>query len=230
MVTAKVEASTSTQKTPLRMSYEEFLAWADEDVHAEWVNGEVIIQMPPKEEHQRIVDFLLALLFNFVRLFNLGRVISAPFEMKPTPDSNSREPDLVFIAADHLDRLTRDRLAGPADLAVEVVSEDSVYRDRVDKFEEYEAAGVREYWILDTRPGRQRAEFYQLDDQGRYQPATADEKGVYRSQVLPDFWLRPEWLWAEEPPNPLLALAQIVGTDKLIDVLQNAPKSPVNDG
>ena len=28
-----------TQGQPLRMSYEEYLAWADEDVHAEWVNG-----------------------------------------------------------------------------------------------------------------------------------------------------------------------------------------------
>ena len=22
--------------------------WADEDIHAEWVNGEVIVHMPPK--------------------------------------------------------------------------------------------------------------------------------------------------------------------------------------
>jgi len=32
---------------PLRMGYEEFLAWAGEDIHAEWVNGEVIVQMLP---------------------------------------------------------------------------------------------------------------------------------------------------------------------------------------
>lgn len=29
----------------LRMSYEEYRAWADEDVHAEWVDGEVIVSM-----------------------------------------------------------------------------------------------------------------------------------------------------------------------------------------
>ena len=28
------------------MSYEEYLAWANEDVRAEWVNGEVIVHMP----------------------------------------------------------------------------------------------------------------------------------------------------------------------------------------
>jgi hypothetical protein len=28
----------------LRMSYEEYLAWANEDVLAEWVNGEILSQ------------------------------------------------------------------------------------------------------------------------------------------------------------------------------------------
>jgi Uma2 family endonuclease len=225
MVTAQVQTSIPPQKAPLRMSYEEFLAWAGEDVRAEWVNGEVIEFMPPKEEHQRIVDFLNRLLGLFVSLLNLGRVISAPFEFKPTPESNSREPDLLFVAREHLDRLTRDRLAGPADLIIEVVSEDSVYRDRVDKFEEYEVASVREYWIIDSRPDRQRAEFYQLDDEGHFQPVPVGREGVYYSKVLPGFWLRPEWLRAEEPPNPLLALAQIVGSEKLIALLQSAENS-----
>ena len=35
-----------------RMTYEEFLAWADEDVRAEWKDGEVTIQLPPKNPHQ----------------------------------------------------------------------------------------------------------------------------------------------------------------------------------
>ncbi len=42
----------------LRMSYEEYLAWADEDIHAEWVNGEVIVHKPPKIQQQRVVRFL----------------------------------------------------------------------------------------------------------------------------------------------------------------------------
>lgn len=46
----KVEAP-PRQEQRLRMSYEEFLAWADEDVHAEWVDGEAIVFMPPKDIH-----------------------------------------------------------------------------------------------------------------------------------------------------------------------------------
>ena len=46
----------------LRRSYEEYLAWADEDIHAEWVNGEVIIQRSAKPPHQAVVSFLMKLL------------------------------------------------------------------------------------------------------------------------------------------------------------------------
>ena len=36
--------ATETKPTRLKMSYEEFLQWADKDTLAEWVDGEVIIQ------------------------------------------------------------------------------------------------------------------------------------------------------------------------------------------
>ncbi len=204
---------------PLRMSYEEFLDWADEDVHAEWINGEVIVQMPPKEIHQSYVEFLLHLLGLFAHLFGLGRVHVAPFEMRAKPDSSAREPDLFFVASEHLERLTNERLAGPADLIVEVISDDSVCHDRVDKFEEYESAGVREYWIVDPRPGKTRADFWILDADGRYRAGEIKE-GVYRSTVLPGFWLRVEWLLTDTLPDPLLTLAQVVGTEKIVAVIQ----------
>jgi Uma2 family endonuclease len=209
-----------TQGQPLRMSYEEYLAWADEDVHAEWVNGEVIVQMPPKEPHQRVVAFLLQLMGLFIQLFQLGRLLPAPFEMRATPDGPAREPDLIFVASEHLDRLSQERLSGPADLVVEVISDDSVARDRADKFYEYQAAGVREYWILDSRPGRERADFYVLDERGRYRPVPPESDGRYHSTVLPGFWLHVDWVTAAEPPAVLTALAQVVGPQKLIEAIE----------
>jgi Uma2 family endonuclease len=201
------------------MSYEEYLTWADEDVHAEWVNGEVIVQMPPKEPHQRVVAFLLQLLGLFSGLFRLGRLLPAPFEMRATPDGPAREPDLLFIAHVHLERLTEARLSGPADLVVEVVSDDSVARDRAEKFYEYQAAGVLEYWIIDPRPGRERVDFYVLDDKGRYRPVPVGSDGRYHSTVLPGFWLQVDWVLAPEPPEVLQALAQIVGPQKLLEAI-----------
>ncbi len=195
----------------LQMTYAEFLAWADEDVHAEWVNGEVIIHMPPKERHQDIVGFLHALLRFFVDFFSLGKVLTAPFEVKLSPEGPAREPDILFVARENLARLTEDRLMGPADLIVELIPEDSVTRDRAEKFYEYQEAGVREYWIIDSRPGKERADFWVLDNRGRYRPIPIGDDGIYRSTVVPGFWLRVDWLWAEMVPDPLLTFAEITG-------------------
>jgi Uma2 family endonuclease len=214
--------STSVAQNPLKtMSYEEYLTWVDEDTRAEWVNGEVIVDMPPLDPHQNLVGFLDRLLGLFIAIFDLGRLQVAPFELKITPEGSSREPDLMFIAKDHLDRLTNERVVGPPDLIIEIVSRDSVHRDRVDKYDEYEAGGVPEYWIIDNRPGRQRVQFYQLDSRGQYQSVPVDENGIYRSQVLPGFWLRVEWLWAEQP-GILRALAEVIGPEQMAQALRSA--------
>ena len=63
------------------MSYEEYLALG-EDVHAEWVNGEITVFMPASNKHQAIVGFLHVLLDLFVNLGSLGIIRLAPFQMR----------------------------------------------------------------------------------------------------------------------------------------------------
>jgi Uma2 family endonuclease len=207
----KLATAPKTKTARLRMSYEEFLQWAGEDTHAEWVDGEVIIHMPPKEIHQITLGYLYELMSLFVRLFSLGRVIVAPFEMKAKRSGSSREPDLLFVAKENLERLTDEKLTGPADLIVEVISEDSVRRDRDDKFREYGEAGVREYWIIDPRPGKQRADFFRLDEGGAYRLFATEDDERAESQVLPGFWLRPAWLWEADEGDPFLSFCEMAG-------------------
>lgn len=212
-------ATVEAAPKPLRMTYEEFVKWSGEDGRVEWVNGEVIIHMPPKTRHQDLLLFLSSLLDLFVRAFKLGKILPSPFEMKLGPEGPSREPDVIFLTNLRLDRLTEERLAGPADLVVEIVSDDSVTRDRVDKFDEYEAAGISEYWLIDPRPNRQRIQFFQLDERGQYQSVALDSNGAYHSKILPGFWLKADWLWAETLPSPLWALSQIVGKDRVLEAM-----------
>ncbi len=64
--------------------------------------------------------------------------------MKLSPEGSAREPDLLFAAEAHRARITPRRIQGPADLVVEVISPESAARDRSEKFDEYQQAGVRE--------------------------------------------------------------------------------------
>jgi Uma2 family endonuclease len=207
------------ETVPPRMSYEDWLAWDYESGLTEWVDGDVNIYMSATAEHQRIVEFLDRLLGLFVRLFHLGIIKTAPYPMCARAGGNAREPDLIFVATQHLAQLTSTELNGPADLVIEVISEDSVTRDRDKKFYEYQVAGIREYWLVDSRPQRERADFYVLDAQARYQPCPLLADGTFHSTVLQNFWLRVDWLWLDDP-NPLAALSEIVGTENLVSLLR----------
>src|SRR5689334_10667406 len=115
-VAPNAEATTTSapERMPLRMSYEEWLALEYEGGLTEWVDGQVIAFMPPLHEHQQIVEFLDRLLGLFVQIFCLGLVRIAPFAMRSKPDGPAREPDLLFLAAENLSRLTSKELVGPA--------------------------------------------------------------------------------------------------------------------
>jgi Uma2 family endonuclease len=184
---------------PFPVSFEEFLAWAPESTLVEWVDGEVVVMSPASADHQDLLRFILMVVGEFVDTHGLGRVLFAPFLMRLITRPSGREPDLLFISNEHLDRLRPGYLDGPADLVVEIISPESVSRDRGDKFAEYEAGGVREYWLID--PERLEALFYLLDADGRFRRADAVD-GVFRSSVLPGFWLRVDWLWQRPLPRP----------------------------
>lgn len=199
-----------THEQRLPMAYEDFLALVDEGIQAEWVHGEAIIFMPPKIRHQLIAGFLYSLLSLFVHRRGLGVVLFAPTEMRAFPTSPAREPDVLFIAREHLERLTERRVAGPADLVVEILSEESARRDRTDKFYEYQEAGVREYLLVEPRPDKQRIDLYGLTGEGKYQAILPDAQGRYHSLVLPGFWIDPVWLWEEPLPDPSVLLTALI--------------------
>src|ERR1700730_14637653 len=105
-----------TPTPPPRMTYEEFLEWAD-GIRAEWVDGEVILMSPVSLDHQKIANFLAALLQFFVEAKQVGLVLTAPFQMRLSERPSGREPDVIFVARDRLDKLQNAYLDGPADLA-----------------------------------------------------------------------------------------------------------------
>lgn len=185
---------------PKQMTYEQFLDWADEDTLAEWVDGEVELMSPASVPHQDLAVFITRLFAQYVEDKGYGKVLPAPFQMKLANVQRGREPDVMFVTSEHLSRLQRNYLDGPADIAVEIISPESILRDRGAKYGEYEAGGVREYWVIDNEA--RRADFFVLGDDGAYERVHPNGDGIYRSVVLPEFWLNVNWLW--EQPLPTL--------------------------
>jgi Uma2 family endonuclease len=115
----------------------------------------------------------------------------------------------LFVAREHLHRLSAMRPERPADLVVKLISEESQRRDRIEKMAESAEAGIPEYWTIDAWSNSQHAAFYQLGPDRRYHPMPLDGAGRFHSKVLPQFWLCPDWLWRDPLPQPMDCLAEI---------------------
>jgi Uma2 family endonuclease len=209
LLALKRQAPDYVPPPPSPVSWEELLTWADEDTHAEWVDG-AIIEMPPViDDHQFILGFIYRLPMDAVEARQLGRAYLAPFKMRLRARPSGREPDLLFLSTEHIDRATPTYLDGPADMVLEVVSPESIDRDYRVKLAEYEAAGIPEYWIVN--PMRREARFYELGADGRYHPGRVSEDGIYTSPTVPGFRMRVSWLWQRPIPILVAALADLPG-------------------
>ena len=93
----KPEIAEQLKPAKLRMSLQEFLEWTDEDVWAEWEDGEVIFLSPVSFGHQKIVGFLATLLHLFLEERDMGEVLTAPFSMWLTVSKRVREPDILKV-------------------------------------------------------------------------------------------------------------------------------------
>ena len=175
---------------PERMTYEEFLAYPHENAHVEWVNGRVVPMASVTDKHAIVFGFFHTILDIYTERRNLGVIRADPFNMKVGPKLPGRQPDVLFVSQANLSRLRPSHLEGPADLVVEVISPGSRITDRVDKFQEYEQGGVREYLIAD--PDYNLIELYRLAG-GRYEQVLPDDAGGLHFETVPGFYLKVHW-------------------------------------
>ncbi|GAC1472455.1 MAG: Uma2 family endonuclease [Isosphaeraceae bacterium] len=185
----------------LRLSEEEFVAWCvgHPGVRAEWVDGEISVMSPGSTEHVDLYGFLNAVMRGFVEQHDLGRVYGPELIARFRAGERllRRLPDVLFVSSTRLHLLRPTYLDGPPDLVVEIVSPESVARDWREKYLEYEAAGVREYWVIDPLTRNVEAS----RRVGEAFSRIVAVEGRVASEVLPGFFLRPDWLWREPLPK-----------------------------
>jgi len=186
-------------------TYEDFCTLVREDQKADLINGVIYMASPENTDANELFTWLLTVMNLFVRRKRLGKIYGSRVAFR-LADKHGPEPDLAFVRAKHLNRVQRGGVEGPADLAVEIVSPDSVERDYYLKRELYEEYGIPEYWIINEID--QSVTQLRLK-QGKYRQVSP-KKGELHSKILPGFWLRLEWLWQEPRPDEIETLEQIL--------------------
>jgi Uma2 family endonuclease len=143
-------AATRATTAPL-MTAEELFQLPDDDYKYELVEGEVIRMPPTGAEHGDVAVNAGALLRNYVKAHDLGRVSAAEtgFILKRNPDT-VRAPDAAFVAKERIPAEGIPRTYWPfaPDLAVEVVSPNDRFDEVQDKVAAYFTAGTRLVWVV----------------------------------------------------------------------------------
>ena len=187
-------------KEPDRFTYADYLTWPDEE-RWELIDGEAYDMSPgPEVQHQRLV-VRLSTRFAVHLEGKPCQVFVAPLDVRPMATSEMSDeevdtvvqPDLLIVCDKK--KLEKRGVVGAPDLVVEILSPYTFRKDLSKKFDLYERAGVREYWIV--YPMEKIIHVYRLED-GRYgKPYSAASGKMIEVAWLDDFRLDVAAVFAE---------------------------------
>ena len=173
-------------------SYADYLKWEFEE-RLELIKGKIFKMTPaPNTFHQKVSGNIYALLWNFLRGKKCD-VYSAPFDVRLTRIKNEQEiltvvqPDICVICDPS--KIDTKGCLGAPDIVIEILSPGNNKKELSNKYEVYEEAEVKEYWIL--HPNEMTFTRYILDDNKKFQPTKllgCDDDVA--TDVLPGFVLK----------------------------------------
>ncbi len=130
-----------------------------EQEKTEFINGKIVVHSPVKMKHNQASLNLAQLMNIYVNKRDLGFV--GIEKIMITLTRNDYEPDICFFRKEKAVMLSADQTLFPTpDLVVEILSTSTEARDRGVKFDDYQAHGIEEYWIID--PENETLEQYHL--------------------------------------------------------------------
>jgi Uma2 family endonuclease len=170
---------------PGEWTYEDYVRLPNDRWRYEIIKGELRMAPAPRTRHQKVGFRLKLALGAFVYSHNLGEVYDAPTDVILPDLATPVQPDILFIAQARLDIVQDKFIVGPPDLIIEILSPSNWLDDRRDKYEVYEAAGVREYWIVD--PDLCTVEVFVLRDERYVQVGRYGMDDVVHADVVAGF-------------------------------------------
>ncbi len=165
-----------------RYTYADYLTWADDKMR-ELVDGFIKLMTPaPSARHQKVCGKLTTRL-NLLIERNKGKceVFPAPFDVRLPKNGekaddkiyNVVQPDICVVCDPS--KIDDYGCIGAPDLIVEIQSLSTARYDLSEKFDLYEASGVREYWVV--FPGEEGVVVFLLQPDGKYDKGTKYESG-----------------------------------------------------
>ena len=167
------------ESTDRQRFYEEMT----DEQKVEFIAGEITMHSPALNRHLVATMQLAILLDTYVKIHKLG-VVRHEKCLCVFP-RNDYEPDIVFFGPNKAATFVPVTMKFPVpDFIVEVLSESTEHRDRGVKFEDFEAHGVGEYWIIDA--DSESLEQY-LNENGAYRLLLKSGSGEISSRVVEGF-------------------------------------------
>lgn len=151
---------------------------------AELIDGQIYYMAPPGRVHQQLVMDLSYRIKDYITKQNgVCEVYPAPFAVFLNKDDKTYvEPDISVICGK--DKLDDKGCSGAPDWVIEIVSPGSRYMDYGTKLFKYQAAGVREYWIVD--PAKDRITVWNLEQNTveEYMFSDSVKAGIYEDLYI----------------------------------------------
>lgn len=170
-----------------KYSYKDYLGWP-EDERWEIIDGTAYMQAAPSRIHQEISGELHRQFANYLQ-GKPCRVYHAPFcvrldvEKDDNDIKNVVEPDITVVCDSS--KLDERGCKGSPDMIIEILSPSTGKKDKVIKFNKYEKAGVKEYWILE--PDQKLVSVFLLQSTGRYgRPQMYTDEDQIKVSIFPD--------------------------------------------
>ena len=171
-------------------TYADYLAWP-EDERVEIIDGVLYMQATPSPEHQEISMNLATQIAVYLKGKSC-KVYAAPFSVRLLTKGDERkaedvkkvvEPDITVVC--DKSKIDNQGCKGIPDWIIEIISPSSIKHDRVTKFNQYEKAGVVEYWIVE--PEGKILSVFLLQSDGRYgRPEIYTEEDKIIVSIFPD--------------------------------------------
>jgi len=140
-------------KSDQKFTYEDYKTWP-EDERWELIDGRAYDMSPaPGTDHQEIIGLIFRIIADYLD-GKKCRVFLSPLDvlLNEKPESADKkittvvQPDILVVCDES--KITKKGILGPPDIAIEVLSESTAYKDETQKLFLYEKHGVKEYWIV----------------------------------------------------------------------------------